>query len=76
MPAPSGPQEKQVHIMSAVETFRPATRPVGIFARINAAVQNWLDVRDTRNALHRLTDRELTDIGLTRGDIEYVARNA
>lgn len=62
--------------MSSIDTFRTTTvRPAGIIARINAAVQNWLDVRDTRNALYRLTDRELSDIGLSRGDIESVARN-
>lgn len=62
--------------MSAIESFRAPARPLGLFARINAAFQYWLDVRDTRNALYRLTDRELNDIGLTRGDIERVARNA
>lgn len=62
--------------MSAIDSFRPAARPAGIFARMNAALQTWLDVRDTRNALYSLTDRELNDIGLTRGDIERVARSA
>ena len=30
----------------------------------------------TRNELTQLTDRELADIGLSRGDIEHVARRA
>lgn len=33
----------------------------------------WNDARVTRNALSALSDRELTDIGLCRGDIETVA---
>lgn len=34
----------------------------------------WNDARVTRNALMRLSDRELDDIGLCRGDIENIAR--
>lgn len=33
----------------------------------------WNDSRTTRNALNRLSDRELADIGLTRADVERVA---
>lgn len=34
----------------------------------------WNDNRVTRNALSKLTDRELEDIGLSRGDIDTVGR--
>ncbi|WGW05804.1 DUF1127 domain-containing protein [Tropicibacter oceani] len=34
----------------------------------------WNDARLTRKSLGALTDRELDDIGLCRGDIEEVAR--
>ncbi|WP_270728027.1 DUF1127 domain-containing protein [Shimia sp. Alg240-R146] len=34
-----------------------------------AAVAAWNDARLTRNALSQLSDRELTDIGLSRDDI-------
>jgi uncharacterized protein YjiS (DUF1127 family) len=62
--------------MSAIDTIRviPATRPAGILENIAATFRHWADVRTTRNELNRLTDRELSDIGLTRGDIERVAR--
>nr|WP_074221719.1 DUF1127 domain-containing protein [Rhodovulum sp. ES.010] len=33
----------------------------------------WNDARVTRHALSRLSDRELDDIGLSRGDIERIA---
>ena len=35
----------------------------------------WNDARVTRNALSSLSDRELDDIGLVRGDIDKVALN-
>lgn len=45
----------------------------GAFNKIFAAVVAWNDARMTRNALTALTDRELEDIGLSRGDIDLVA---
>ncbi|MGJ8544499.1 MAG: DUF1127 domain-containing protein [Sulfitobacter sp.] len=38
-----------------------------------ATVYSWNNARITRNALAALSDRELDDIGLIRGDIEAVA---
>lgn len=38
------------------------------------AVRDWNDRRLTRRSLMALTDRELDDIGLHRGDIDAVAR--
>ncbi|MDF1856548.1 DUF1127 domain-containing protein [Pseudooceanicola sp.] len=50
-----------------------------LFGRIGRAITNllailadWNDARVTRNSLSRLTDRELDDIGLCRGDIDDV----
>ncbi len=50
-----------------------ASRLASTFNAIVAAVVGWNDARITRNALASLTDRELEDIGLSRGDIDYVA---
>ena len=36
----------------------------------------WNDARVTRQALEALSDRELDDLGLTRGDIETIAAGA
>ena len=44
----------------------------GIRAALNA-LKNWNDSRLTRNSLAALSDRELDDIGLGRGDIERVS---
>jgi uncharacterized protein YjiS (DUF1127 family) len=38
--------------------------------------RNWRRFRKTVNELSRLTDRELDDMGLRRGDIHSVARSA
>lgn len=61
--------------MTAVETFHASvdSRP-GVFSRVAAALTHWAEARETRNQLNRLTDRELSDIGLSRGDIERIAR--
>lgn len=43
-------------------------------AKLFSTVTDWLNVRATRKALDRLSDRELDDIGLCRGDINRIAR--
>ena len=67
--------------MAAIETSRPAPfgaittyRAVNGFAGIFAAFKAWNDARVTRKALSKLSDRELDDIGLCRGDIEMMGR--
>ncbi|WP_420566593.1 DUF1127 domain-containing protein [Thalassovita sp.] len=55
-----------------------ATAIADVLSRaINAvfdAVQTWNSRRATRIALSKLTDRELDDIGLSRSDINRIAR--
>ena len=72
----SGPQEKQVSDMAAIDTLRApsAARHPSILDRVSATLRYWSDVRETRRQLNALSDRELSDIGLVRGDIERVAR--
>lgn len=67
--------------MAAYETTRPAPfgaistfRVVQFFSNFAAGVAEWNDTRMTRKSLSALSDRELSDIGLCRGDIEMVAR--
>lgn len=38
--------------------------------------RNWRRYRETVNELSRLSNRELTDLGITRGDIPFVARKS
>ncbi len=46
------------------------TYPTTIFSRLLGAVMVWNDRRVTRKALNTLSARELSDIGLTKGDVE------
>jgi uncharacterized protein YjiS (DUF1127 family) len=67
--------------MAAFETTRPVMgstlggRLSNLVSFIIAAYSDWNDARVTRNALAKLSDRELDDIGLCRGDIEMIASN-
>jgi uncharacterized protein YjiS (DUF1127 family) len=38
--------------------------------------RNWRRYRDTVSELSRLSNRELNDLGIARGDIPFVARKA
>jgi uncharacterized protein YjiS (DUF1127 family) len=38
-----------------------------------AGISRWFQYRDTLRQLSRLTDRELSDLGIHRGDIRAVA---
>jgi len=42
------------------------------FGELVARLASWNDQRVTRNELTKLTDRELDDIGLHRGEIDAV----
>ena len=66
--------------MATFDTSRTTYGAPGLFGRIGdalntviATVVAWNDARVTRNALAKLSDRELEDIGLVRGDIDMVA---
>jgi len=64
--------------MTAIYNSRAFATAPGVFGQIYAntigAMAAWNDARATRNALSQLSDRELDDIGLCRGDIEQVVR--
>lgn len=63
--------------MTSIDTARPAIDG-GLMTRLFAIVstlRSWHQARLTRNALLRLTDHELDDIGLCRGDIARIARD-
>lgn len=67
--------------MAAVETTRPAPfgaittyRAINALSKAALVFSTWNDARVTRKALNKLSDRELDDIGLCRGDIELIGR--
>ncbi|RBI76929.1 hypothetical protein DQW77_02730 [Roseovarius sp. TE539] len=66
--------------MAAIDTSRPHNAPTFVLGdalgRALVALKNWNDERVTRNALSRLSDRELDDIGICRGDIARISARA
>ncbi len=66
--------------MALFDTHTPLTkgrqslRPSGLFGQFVGMMSAWNDARVTRNTLENLSDHELNDIGLTRGDIDRVSR--
>ena len=67
--------------MAAFDTTRTTYGSNGLFSRIASALTNiagsviaWNDARVTRNALSKLSARELDDIGLTYSDINAIAQ--
>ncbi len=67
--------------MAAFESSRPAPfgaitifRTIQAFSNLSARISDWNDSRITRNALGKLTDRELDDIGLCRSDVDLIGR--
>lgn len=45
-----------------------------MFSVISTQLNTWRSVRSTVRELSRLTDRELNDLGINRGDVQHVAR--
>ncbi|MGY6411563.1 MAG: DUF1127 domain-containing protein [Alkalilacustris sp.] len=58
--------------MSDFTTTRPLGSTGGYSLRLFDSLLAWNDRRVTRNELHRLSDRELADIGLSRAEIDTV----
>lgn len=61
---------------TAVRSYAPSNdaRPRGALFALVGVLRAWNDQRLTRKSLMALSDRELDDIGLHRGDIDSVAR--
>ena len=38
--------------------------------------RSWNRIRQTRNELYTLSERELNDLGIARGDIPFIAKRA
>jgi uncharacterized protein YjiS (DUF1127 family) len=52
------------------------TKATGAEMNLIRNYRNWRRYRDTVNELSRLSNRELNDLGIARGDIPYVARKS
>lgn len=65
--------------MAAIDTSRVAgfgapAHQAGFLRQAFARFADWRDRRATRSALARLSDHELEDIGLSRGEIDSICR--
>lgn len=67
--------------MAAIEISRPSFGATGFSGRVGFAVnkilsniRTWNSIRATQYALNKLSDRELEDIGIARGDINGVVQ--
>jgi uncharacterized protein YjiS (DUF1127 family) len=76
------PQTKRTAPMATFDTTRTTygvatftNRTFAFVADLSHSVSAWNDARVTNKALSNLSDRELADIGLARGDIDNVARS-
>ena len=65
--------------MALFDVSRPVVANHTIGARISnlipsitGSIKDWNDARATRNTLSKLSDHELEDIGITRGDIDRI----
>ena len=56
-------------------SLAPAPRVCGLLRTCRDTLQEWRQRQRLRDRLSELSDRELMDIGTTRGEIDYVASN-
>ena len=61
-------------VYQTAHTSAAPTQAFGGFSKLFASFTEWNNARLTRNALSKLSDHELADIGLTRAEIDSVAR--
>jgi uncharacterized protein YjiS (DUF1127 family) len=62
-------------VVGSKHTIAPAAPRLTVFSRCWAALLDWQERVVVRERLCDLSDRELRDIGITRGEIDYVALN-
>ena len=66
----------QFNVSSQSSMFSVAAYKVVMFFETrSAAYAKWKEQRETFKSLHKLTDRELNDIGISRGDIRSIAND-
>ena len=58
-----------------ITIFLPVTRKAMTMSLFDN-IRTWNRVRQTRNELFSLSNRELDDLGITRGDIPFIAKQA
>ena len=57
------------------QTATPAQPGISVFNRCRAVFREWRERKRLRARLDDLSDRELHDIGIERGEVDYAASN-
>jgi uncharacterized protein YjiS (DUF1127 family) len=60
------------HIKSGSQETKAKTMELNLIRNY----RNWRRYRDTVSELNRLSNRELSDLGIARGDIRYIAKTS
>jgi uncharacterized protein YjiS (DUF1127 family) len=61
---------------SDILSARTAGTQQGVLARTLGYFQQWREFSKTRNELAALSDRNLADLGISRGEITAIARRS
>lgn len=65
-----------IHVTTGFgQTIAPMRRVFRLFEKYWSMLREWQKRGKLQGALYNLSDRELQDIGTTRGEIDYVARS-
>jgi len=63
--------------MAAIDNFPTPPNGLHVIRRLNnltRSLRRWQSRRELRKAIARMSDWELADLGLVRGDIERIER--
>ena len=63
--------------MAAIDNFPTPPNGLRVFSRLSnlrKAMRRWQSRRELRKAVSRMSDWELADLGLVRGNIERIER--
>jgi uncharacterized protein YjiS (DUF1127 family) len=63
------------YVSRPIQTFAPVRLALSLFGHCRAALIEWHERQKIAASLLDLSDRELHDIGISRGEIDYVASN-
>jgi uncharacterized protein YjiS (DUF1127 family) len=63
------------HVSESKQTFAPVRLGLRLFGQCCAVLIEWHERQRITASLLDLSDRELHDIGIARGEIDYVASN-
>ena len=64
-----------IYLLVTSNQYVPTRRGLSLSKRYWSALMDWRERKKLRSRLFDLSDAELRDIGITRGEVDYVAAN-